>query len=55
MRSEERSFSYPDSREDCDKLEDCSKCGRLVDHLFDGIPLTCYCPRKSHKILGGLM
>lgn len=55
MRSEERSFSYPDSREDCDKLEDCSKCGLLADYLLEGKPFTCYCPKKSYVILGCLM
>ena len=54
MRSEERSFSFPDSKDDCTSL-DCKNCGLLVNYLLEDKVFTCFNPMKSHKILGCLM
>jgi Zn ribbon nucleic-acid-binding protein len=54
MRSEERSFSYPDSKEDCVLLGECIKCGYLADYLIENKIFPCYNPIRSHKVLKGV-
>lgn len=54
MRSEDKSFSYPDTKEDCSKINSCKHCGLLVDYLLEDNTFTCFCPMKSMKILRGV-
>ena len=54
MRSEEKTFSYPDTKEDCNKINSCKDCGLLVDYLLSDKTFTCFNPMKSIKILRGV-